>query len=231
MRPEELVRRADQHVAAPGGNVDRPVRAVVDGVDPGERARLVRQLDHAAHVGRGADGVGGRRERDHPCPVGALRGEVVEVEREVVVHVDEPDDDPDVLGERQPGSDVRVVVEARHEHLVAGLELAGERAREQEVEGRHALAERHLAGIAAQEGRRALVRRVDELVRVARRRVRRPDVGVVLAQVPADRVDHLVGALRAARPVEEGERTVERGVARAHRPDVEQRRAHATLHV
>ena len=39
VRPVELVRRADQHVDAGRGDVDRPVRRVVDGVDPGERAR------------------------------------------------------------------------------------------------------------------------------------------------------------------------------------------------
>ena len=86
-----------------------------------------------------------------------------------------------------------------HEHLVAGLELAGERAREQEVERGHALPERDLAGIAAEERGGALVRGVDQLVRPARRLVGRADVRVVLAQVAGDRVDHLVGALRPAR--------------------------------
>src|SRR5207245_1740274 len=32
VRPEELVRRADEDVDAPGGDVDRPVRPVMDGV-------------------------------------------------------------------------------------------------------------------------------------------------------------------------------------------------------
>ncbi len=160
-----------------------------------------------------------------------LRGEVVEVEREVVVDVDEADDDADVLGEREPRRDVPVVVEARHQHLVAGLELACERAGEEEVERGHALPERDFAGAAAEERPGALVRGVDDGVRSPRRLVRRSDVGVVLAQVARDRVDHLVGALRAARAVEEREPSVERGEAASDRADVEEGRAHATLHV
>jgi hypothetical protein len=38
VRPEVLVRRADEHVDVPGGHVDRPVRRVVDRIGPGERA-------------------------------------------------------------------------------------------------------------------------------------------------------------------------------------------------
>ena len=44
------------------------------------------------------------------------------------------DDDAEVVLQRQPRRDVPVVVEPRHEHLVARLQLAGERAGEQEVE-------------------------------------------------------------------------------------------------
>ena len=49
-------------------------------------------------------------------------------------------------------------VEPRDEHLVAGLELARERAREQEVERGHALTERDLARVAAEERARTVVR-------------------------------------------------------------------------
>src|SRR5205823_14982955 len=62
--PEELVRRADEDVDVPGGDVDRPVRRVVDGVGPGERTGLVGELDNASDVGSGADRVGGDREAD-----------------------------------------------------------------------------------------------------------------------------------------------------------------------
>ena len=50
MRPVELVRRAEEHVGA-GGDVDRAVRRVVHGVDPGERAGLVRELEAISATG------------------------------------------------------------------------------------------------------------------------------------------------------------------------------------
>ena len=201
------------------------------GVDPRERAGLVRELDDPADVGRGADRVRGGREGDDFRPRRALGRQVVEIERQVVVDVDEADDDADVLGEREPRRDVPVVVEPRDEHLVAGLELAGEGTREEEVESGHALPERDLAGIAAEERGGTLVRGIDHLVRPARGLVGRADVRVVLAQVPGDRVDHLVGALRPTRAVEEREPAVEGAEAGAHRADIQERRAHATLHV
>ena len=119
VRPVELVRRAEEHVDVPGRDVDRAVRAVVDGVGPGERADAVGELDDPPHVGRGADGVGGDREGDDARAVAELRGEAVVVEREVVVDVDPADDDADVLLQREPRRDVAVVIELRHEHLVA----------------------------------------------------------------------------------------------------------------
>ena len=73
VRAEVLVRRADEDVDVPGGDVDRPVWRVVDRVGPGERAGRVRELDDAAHVGCRADRVGGDRERDDARALGQLR--------------------------------------------------------------------------------------------------------------------------------------------------------------
>ena len=228
MRAEELVRRADQHVHVPGGDVDRPVRPVVHRVRPGQRARAVRELDDPAHVRRGAHRVGRDRERHDPRPLGELPLEVRVVEREIVVDLDEADDDAEVVGELEPGRDVRVVVELRHEHLVARAQRPREGAREEEVEGGHARAERDLLVRAAEEVPRPPARVRDELVGAVGRLVRRADVGVRLAQVAGDRVDHLVRALRAARAVEEGERALECRIARADGGDVEQSCAHAS---
>ena len=69
---------------------------------------------------------------------------------------------------------------------------------------------------------------VDELVGADARLVRCADVRVVLAQVARDRVDDLVRALRPARPVEERESAIERREARADRGDVERGGAHKT---
>ena len=222
VRPVELVRRAEQHVDVPGGHVDRAVRAVVDGVGPGERADAVRELDDAPHVGCRADRVGRDRERDDAGAIVELRLEAVVVEREVVVHVDLADDDAEIVLEREPGRDVAVVVEPGHEHLVAGLQLAGERAREEEVERGHALAERHLVARAAEERAGLLVREIDERARPARRLVRGADVRVVVLEVAGDGVDHLVGHLRPAGAVEEREPALQRREAGTHSSDVEQ---------
>ena len=142
--------------------------------------------------------------------------------------VDPAHDDADVLLQREPRRDVAVVIELRHEHLVAGLELARERAREQEVERRHALAERDLVAGAAEERAGLLVGEVDERSRAARRLVRGTDVGVVVTEVAGDRVDHLVGALRPAGAVEEREPALQGGEAGANSGDVEQGGTHGS---
>ena len=202
------------------------MRAVVDGVGPGERTDAVGELDDPPDVGRGADRVGGDREGDDARPVAELRGEAVVVEREVVVHVDLAHDDAEVLLQREPRRDVAVVVELRHEHLVARLQLAGERPGEQEVERGHALAERHLVAGAAEERAGLLVGEIDERRRAARGLVRGADVRVVVAEVAGDRVDHLVGALRPAGAVEEREPALQGGEAGTNGGDVEQRGTH-----
>ena len=183
VRPVELVRRAEEDVDVPGGDVDRPVRAVVNGVGPRERPGTVGEVDDPPDVGCGADRVGGDREGDDARPVVELRGQAVVVEREVVVHVDPPDDDAEVLLQREPGRHVPVVVELRHEHLVTRLQLACERAREEEVERGHALAECHLVARAAEERTGLLVGEVDERRAAARRLEGAADVRVVVAEV------------------------------------------------
>ena len=218
MRPEELVRRAEEDVDVPRLDVDRAVRPVVDRVGPGERTGRMRQLDDPRDVGHRADRVRRDRERDDLRPVGQLPLEVREVEREVVVHLDEADDDAEVVLELEPRRHVGVVVELRDEDLVARRERASERAREQEVERGHALPERDLVGVAAEPaaGRRACT--LDQLLRADARLVGRADVRVVLAEVGRDRVDHLVRALRSAWRVEKGERAIERREPRPHGP-------------
>ena len=120
MRAVELVRRAEQHVDAERGDVDRPVRRVVDGVGPGERAGRVRELDDPRDVGQRADRVRGEREGDDARPVGELPLEVVEVEPASSSTLGEADDQVEVARELEPRRDVAVVVELRDDDLVAG---------------------------------------------------------------------------------------------------------------
>ena len=221
VRAEELVRRADENVDIPGCDVDAAVRRVVDGVCPGERAGPVRELDDPADVRRGSDGVRRDGKRDHSRSRRELRGKVVVVELELVGEARRTHDDAEIVRDLEPRRHVPVVIERGDDDLVTLPKRSCERTREEEVERGHALAERDLPGCASEEGRSALVRPLDELVRAPARLVRGADVGVRLPQVRRDGVDHLVRALRSARTVEESESAVERREARSDGRDVE----------
>ena len=142
VRAEELVGRAEQHVDAPLAGAQAAVRGEVDPVRPGQRAGAVRGGGDPRGVGDRADRVGGEREGDHARALADQRLQRVVVER----HVLRPDRsvaDHQVVvgGDQQPGRDVRVVVELGDHDLVAGLERAGDRVREQEVQRGHVRAE------------------------------------------------------------------------------------------
>ena len=143
-----------EHVDAPVRDVDRPVRPVVDGVGPRERAGVVRELDDAPDVRERADRVRRDRESDDARALAQLPLEVAEVERRVVVDVDEADLETLVVRQLEPGRHVRVVVEPGDDDLVAFAPLAAGGARERECERRHVRAEDRLLRSAAEELRR-----------------------------------------------------------------------------
>ncbi len=200
----------------------------MDGVRPGQRAGLVGEPHDPLDIGGRAHRVRRDREPDDPCPVGEEPCEIVVVDLELFGHPGDPDDDAEIVGELEPRGDVPVVIERRHDHFVALVQCSREGSREQEVERRHARAERDLFRRAGEERRRTLARTCDQLVGMSARLVGRADVGVGLAQVPGDRVDHLVRALRPTWPVEERKATVECAEARTYCAHVERRRAHVT---
>ena len=136
--------------------------------------------------------------------------EIGVVELELVGQAGHVHDEAEIVSELEPRRDARVVVEGGDDDLVSLSQRAPERAAQEEVQRGHALAEGGLARRAAEERTGALVRHVHELGRSDARLVGRADVGVVLAQVARDRVDDLVGALCASRPVEEREPAIER---------------------
>ena len=76
VRAAELVRRADQHVAADLDDVDRFVRRVVNGVDPRDRARRSRQMCRCASRRRRSPSHSRRSQtRRHACdPSADARG-------------------------------------------------------------------------------------------------------------------------------------------------------------
>jgi hypothetical protein len=205
MRAAELVRRADQHVGAGLPDVDRLVRRVVDGVDPRERAGLVREPAHPLGVHDRADRVRRPCERDHPGARPELALQIPEIERRVVVQPDVPDDQAGVVRELQPRGDAAVMVERGDQDLVAGAEPPGGGPRQHEVQRGHVRPEDHLMGLAAEEPRRVALGVGEDLPHAPARRVARAEVGARLAQRPRDRVADLVGHLGAARGVEERE--------------------------
>ena len=78
---------------------------------------------------------------------------MVEIEPAFGVELAEPDDERLVVRELEPRRDVRVVVELRHDHLVAGDPVACRSAREVEVERCHVRSEHDLvAGCTEQPG-------------------------------------------------------------------------------
>jgi len=205
MRAAELVRRADQHVGTDVPDVNRLVRRVVHGVHPGERPGLVRELAHPARVGDRTDRVGGPGERDHLGARPELALQVREVQARVVVEFDVPDDQVAVVGDFQPGRDARVMVQARDEDLITRAERAGGGPGQREVERGHVGPEDHLARLAAQEPGRLVLRLGQDLPDAQAGGVHRAQVGAGLPERERDRVAHLVGHLRAAWGVEEGE--------------------------
>src|SRR5207253_2052165 len=184
-----------KEVAAERLDVERVVRRRLRPVDDHDRALLVRPVRELL------DGVDrSERVRDEvvgdylDLSLGADRVEIAEIELPVGVDVDHPEAGARSLRDVLPGDEVRVVLELRHDHEVAGTEVVQPPRVGDEVERLGRLAgEDHLAGRGrVDEGRDELSRvlefgggslgeRVDAAVHV---RVRR------LVE-PAHRVQHL----------------------------------------
>ena len=172
-----------------------------------------------------ATGKATTRVREVSC-----RFEVGEVDVALVGDVGEADLEAEVVGQLQPRRDVAVVVEAGDDDLVAGLESATGGAGERERQRGHVGAERHLVGRAAEEAAGGFAGRIDDVHGPLAGLERAADVGVGLAEIRRDGVDHLVRHLRPAWPVEQCQVALERAVAPADCLHVERRDAHAGQH-
>ena len=127
VRTEKLVGGAGQEIAIESADVDRPVRGVVDRVDVGKRALLVRQANDFLDVIDGADRVGGVADGHHPGAAADFLLQVGQIESAVVfVDLDEANGYAALL-ERAPGRDVGVVIEMSEQDFVAGTEFAADR--------------------------------------------------------------------------------------------------------
>ncbi len=221
VRAEELVRRAGPHVGAQGGDVDRGVRRGVDAVDPVQRAHRVDEVGDAAHRGLGADEVGGRGRRDEAGPLGedGRHG----VGRELTgggVEVDPADRGARGLGGLDPRADVRVVVEAGDDDLVAGTPLLRHRPREVVGEGGGAATEDDPAGVGPEQVGEGGAGVGDDPVGPALGRGGAPAVADRTRQGVGDGAADDVGDLAPPGPVEVGGALREGGEAGADGRDV-----------
>ena len=204
------------------------MRRGVDGVRPRESAGAVRELDDPANVGERADCVRRDREGDDARAGRELSLEVGEIDVAVVRDVGEAHDEAEVMRQLEPRRDVAVVIEARDDDLVAGLPRPRGGAGERKRQRGHVRAERHLLGRAAEEtagGRPCLV---DDAHRPRARLEGPAKVRVRFAQIGRDGVDHLVGHLRPAGPVEQHEIAPEGAVAPPNGLDVERNGRHVS---
>ncbi len=152
MRREELVRAGDQQVRAKVGDVDRQMGSRVDRVDVDDRADRMRSLDHAPDIGDRPQRIGGEPHRDDARPLRQDVGERIEVQRRpILAELDPANRGAPVRGHRQPGGDVRVVVEPGHHDLVTRGDLATESAADPERDRGHVRPERDLVGVVGAE--------------------------------------------------------------------------------
>jgi hypothetical protein len=125
-----------------------------------------------------------------------VRSDSAEVERHVLVpDVHPPDRRAGVPSREDPRSDVRVVVQARDDDLVAGPEGPPDRAGDREQQRGRVGPEHDLIGVGVQEVGRGEVRLLDHDVGLPARRERAVGVRVARAQVAGHRLDHGLGYL------------------------------------
>jgi hypothetical protein len=165
VRAEPLVGRARQRVSAERRDVERAVRRGVHGVEEDARAGRVGGGDDAREVGDGADRVA---RGGHGHPPRALRehdldGRGRQLER-AGLGLGVADRRARALGGEPPRLDVGVVVQARDDELVAGLQRAPGGGREAHRERGHRRSEDDAAGVGAEEAADGRARLVDELV-------------------------------------------------------------------
>src|SRR5437763_10544646 len=120
MRPEELVGRAGEEVRAERSHVDADMCRVVDAVNVDECADLMRRRSDRGNIRHRSEQVRRRGYRDEPGPVTQLGYDVRngKLSRLLVERNPAHDGANGVRGDH-PGPDVRVVVETRHDDLLA----------------------------------------------------------------------------------------------------------------
>ena len=186
VRPEELVRRAEQDVQSDLSCAQPPMGRHVHRVRPRKRADAVRGRCDAAGIRNRPDRVRCQRERHHAGALSDQLLEGVDVERHVLGPQRRGAHHQVVIrGHHEPGRDVRVVVERGHDDLVSWRHRAGHGMRELEVERRHVRSERDAIHLAAGEVRRGSAALLHQLVRRPRGRERAAEIGIRSRRYPA----------------------------------------------
>ena len=186
MGPEELVGRAEEDVGVHGADVDRPMRAVVDGVDPGERAGLVRQVDDPAHVRDRPHRVGGpgkatTRVRS-PSALQIVQVEVASSSRMSTKRTTRSRScASSSQGEMFPSWSSRVT------RISSPARSSRPSVREREVQRRHVLAEADLVRLAAEKARRDRSRRSARRCARSSRTARRGSRSTPAGRTPSPR--------------------------------------------
>ena len=198
------------------------MRRSVDGVDVDAGAVGVREPRDRRHVGAGADDVARGGEGDPAGALGELVGDGVRLELEALaMGVYDAQRRARALRRELPRADVRVLVQAGDEELVARPEAARDRSCEAERQRRHARAEDDSLRVGAEERSDRRTGVVGHRPRTARGGERPAVVGERAgAEVLADGGDRGVDGLRPAGCVEARPAVAEAGEAvavEAHR--------------
>ena len=204
MWAEELVGRTDEEVGAEPVQVEEAVLREMDPVDRDDGADRLGARHQVGSRWDRPDRIGRECERDELRPWRERLLERTDVDRDVVlVHVHPSHGRAGVGGRQHPRAHVRVVIQLRHDDLVAGLERPRERPGHVQEEGRRVGTEDDLARVRAGEvgGRAARLR--DDDVRLLARGERPVRVAHPSPVVGRHRFDHRVGDLGATGGVRE----------------------------
>ncbi len=224
MRTQEFVGRAREEVSAEFADIDGAVGGVVNAVDVEQCAGGVRTGGNGSHVGHRADQIGCGRDRDQARARAQLFLDAAHRQfggRGIEVR---PPDDRACAGcGDRPRPDVGVVVQPRHDDLIARAPLGGQCPRQIEGERGHAPPEDHLVGIGVEQIADRAPALHDDLFGVACRGRGVSAVRQRPEQRVADGVCDRSGCLRAPGPVEVGGAVIERRKLLADHVDVERR--------
>ncbi len=198
-------------------------------VDEQQRAGVMDQIGDRDQVGPGAEQVRRAGQRDETGPGSELVRDVGRGELGGVgVEVDEPHACAGPLGRDDPRTDVRVVIEAAHHHLVARPPSGRQRAGQFEGQRGHAAAEHDALGPGAEQVGHRGPGGVDGVLGPLLGGGDAAPVGDRGHQRGVDGVGHHVRRLRPAGPVEVRRARGEGGEVSTDRGDVESHEPHSS---